>query len=197
MICHLVLEDVSEWNINYLNEKQVFEKPDYGVKFVIPPLSMKVGQEITIKFKVVAPEESEIILPSDVDVELISCLYKIEITGKFSRPIELHLQHNVEITSEEESQELAFIKAKGSPPYKFELVPNDMNQVFKPYDNFGVIETFDFCVLAEGIRKRKRKDDSLSSSYAMTVFVRHTFNFSWVMQAVITKNLGPYLKVFS
>ena len=196
MICYyLVLEDVSIWNIEYLNEEQLFEKPDYGVKFVIPPSSVKEGQKITIEVKVVAPEESEIILP--LDIELVSCFYKIKTTGKFSKPIEVHLQHNVEITSEEESLELAFMKAKGPPPYKFELLPNDINQVFKPYDNFGVVKAFDFCVLAGCMRKRKRKDVLLSSSYAMTVFFKYTTKFTWVIQAVITKDLGPFIKVFS
>ena len=185
------------WNIEYLNEEQVFEKLDYGVKFVIPPSSVEVGQEVKMKVKVVAPEKSEIILPPDV--ELVSCFYKIEITGKFCRPIELHLQHNVEITSEEESQELAFIKAKGPPPYKFELLPNDIDQVFKPYDNFGVVKALDFCPVAEvrRMQKRKQKDVLVSYSYAMTVFLQHTVKFSWIILVVITKNLGPFLKVFS
>ena len=196
MICYyLVLEDVSKWNIEYLNEEQVFEKQDYGIKFVIPPSSVEVGQKVKMKVKVVAPEESEIILPPDI--ELVSCIYVIEITGKFCRSIELHLQHNVEITSEVESQELAFMKAKGPPPYKFELLPNDINQVFKPFYNFGVVKAFDFCAFAGGKRKRKRKDVSLSYSYAMTVFLKYTIKFTWVIQAVITKDLGPCIKVFS
>ena len=182
-----------KWNIEYLNEEQVFEKPGYGVKFVIPPSSVEVGQEVTIEVKIVAPKESEIILPPDVEV--VSCFYKIEITGKFSRPIELHLQHNVEIRSPEESQQLAFITAKGPPPYKFKLVPIDINQVFKPHDNSGVVKAFDFCVF--GIVKWLKAAFCLqpSSSYAMTVFFKRIFKYSWVGQAVITKNLGPHIEV--
>ena len=86
---YLVLEDVSKWNIEYLNEEQVFEKPEYGVKFVIPPSSVQERQEVKIEVNVVSPEESEIILPPDV--ELVSCLYKIKTTGKFSKPFKLHL----------------------------------------------------------------------------------------------------------
>ena len=184
---------MSKWNIEYLNEEQVFEKSDYGVKFVIPPKSVEVGQEVTTEVKVVAPEESEIILPPDV--ELVSCFYKIEIAGKFSRPIELHLQHNVEIKSPEESQQLAFITAKGPPPHKFELVPMDIDQVFKPYDNSGVVKAFDFCVF--GIVKWLKASFCLqpSSTYAITVFFKQILKFSWVIQAVITKNLGPFIKV--
>ena len=182
---------MSEWHIEYLNEEQIFEKPDYGVKFIIPPSSVEVGQEVITNVKLVAPEESEIILPPDV--ELISCLYKIETKGKFSKSIELHLQHNIKIRSQEESQELAFITAEGPPPYKFEL---DINREFKPNKISGVIKVSDFIVV--GAVKQKLESalcQQLSSSYAITVFYKHILKSSWAIQAVITKSLGPIFKV--
>ena len=185
---------MSEWNIEYFNKEQIFEKPDYGVKFVIPPASVELGQKVTTDIKLVAPEESEIILPPDV--ELVSCLYKIETKGKFSKSIELHLQHNIEIRSQEECQQLAFITAEGPPPYKFELVPIDINREFKSNKISGVIKVSDFIVV--GAVKQKLESalcQQLSSSYTMTVFFKHILKSSWAIQAVITKNLGPFIKV--
>ena len=185
---------MSIWNVEYINEEQTFEKSDYGVKFVIPPSSVEVGQEVTTDVKLVTPEESEIILPPDV--ELVSCLYQIETKGKFSRSIELHLQHNVEIRSQEENQKLAFITAEGPSPYKFELVPIDKNREFKPNEISGVIKVSDFTVF--GAVKQKLETSlcqQLSSSYAMTVFFKHNLKSSWAIQAVIMKNLGPFIKV--
>ena len=75
-------------------------------------------------------KESDIILPPDV--KLVSCFYQIKTTGKFSKPIKLHLQHNVQLRSQEESQQLTFIRDKGQPPYKFELSPTKYDQVFTP-----------------------------------------------------------------
>ena len=191
---HLVLEDVSEWNIEYLNEEQVFEKPEYGVKFVIPPSSVQEGQEVKTEVKVAVPEDSEIILPPDVEV--VSCFYKIETTGNFSRPIELHLQHNVELRSQEESQQLAFVRAKGPPPYKFELLPTESSQVFRPYDNSGVVGISDSSFVAIVIKERNSVlFRQPSCSYVMTVFFNEMTKFCWEIQAVITKNLGPFLEV--
>ena len=191
-----MLEDVSKWNIEYLNEEQVFEKPEYGVKFVIPPSSVEIGKEVIIEVNVVAPEDSEINIPSDV--VLVSCFYKIETTGKFSRPIELHLQHNVEIKSQAECQQLAFITAKGPPPYKFEFLPTDIDQEFKPYDNSGIVKAYNFCLFGAVERRLKDVDCGLlSSSYAMTVFSKRILKSGWEIQAVITKNLGPFLQVVS
>ena len=190
------MEDVSEWNIEYVNEEQVFEKPEYGVKFVIPPSSVEKGQEVKTEVKVVAPEESEIILPPDV--ELVSCFYKIETMGKFSRPIELHLQHNIELRSQEESQQLAFVKAKGPPPYKFELLPTESDQMFRPYDNSGVLQISDFSFVGIVIKEIKSAlFQQPSRSYVMTVFFKEMEKFCWEIQAVVTKNLGPFLEVWS
>ena len=185
---------MSVWNIEYLNEEQVFEKPEYGVKFVIPPSSVDVGQEVKTEVKVVAPKLSEIILPPDV--ELVSCFYNIETRGKFSRPIELHLQHNVQLRSQQESQQLAFVRAKGLPPYKFELLAIESNQVFRLYDNSGVVEISDFSFVAIVIKKIKSAlFRQPSQSYIMTVFFKEVMKFCWELQAVFTKNLGPFFEV--
>ena len=189
---------MSKWNVEYVEEEQVFEKTDYGVMLVIPPSAVEKKEEVKTEVNIIAPEETDIILPPDV--ELVSCFYKIETTGKFSKPIELYLQHNVELTSQEECEQLAFIKAKGPPPYKFELVPIEIDQKFKPNDNSGVVRVSDFSVFSIVKIKQKLKglfSRSLSSSYVMTVFFKHMLRSSWVIQAVITKNLGPFLKVIS
>ena len=192
MICYyLLLKDVSKWNIEYLNEEQVFEKSEYGVKFIIPPSSVQEGQEVKIEVNVVSLEESEIILPPDV--ELISCFYNINTKGTFSKPIKLHLQHNVMLRSQEESQQLVFIIANGPPPYKFELLPTEYDKVFRPYDNFGVIEIPHFCLIAIVIKKITRF--LFRRSYVMTVFFKEVKKFCWEIQAVFTKNLGPFLEV--
>ena len=185
---------MSKWNIEHLNEEQIFEKPEYGIKFIIPPSSVEVGQEVKTEVNVVAPEESEIILPPDV--ELVSCFYKIEIRGKFSRPIEVYIQHNVELRSQKESQQLAFIRAKGPPPYKFELLQTESDQVFRPYDNSGVVRTSNFSFVAIVIKKIKSAlIRQPSQSYVMTVFFKEMIKFCWEIQAVVTKNLGPFLEV--
>ena len=65
-----------KWNIEYLNEKQAFEKPEYGIKIVISPSSVEVRQEVKTEVNIVALKESDIILPPDI--ELVSCFYQIK-----------------------------------------------------------------------------------------------------------------------
>ena len=182
---------MSIWNIEYLNEEQVFEKYEYGIKLVIPPSSVEKGKEVKTEVNVVAPKKSEMTLPPDV--ELVSCFYKIKTSGKFSIPIELHLQHNVDLTSQEESQQLAFLKADGPPPYKFELLPTEYEQVFRPFDNSGVVRIPDFCPI--GIIKKIKNIFKVRHSYVMKVFFKKVTESCWEIQTVVTKNLGPFLKV--
>ena len=186
---------MSKWNIENVEEEQVFEKRDYGVMLVIPPSAVEKKEEVKTEVKVVTPEETDIILPPDV--ELVSCLYKIETTGKFSKPIELYLQHNVELTSQEECKQLAFIIAKGPPPYKFELLPTNV-QEFRPYDNSGVVRLCDLSPVAVVYDIQKEKSALFgqpSCSYVVTVFVKQMKKSCWEIRAVVTKNLGPFLKV--
>ena len=191
------MEAASKWNIENVEEVQVFDKKDYGVMLVIPPSAVEEKEEVKTEVKVDAPVETDIILPPDVEV--VSCFYKT--TGKFSKPVELHLQHNVELTSQEECKQLAFIKAKGSPPYKFELLPTD-TQEFRPNDNSGVVRLSDLSLVAVVyIKKKLKKIKSAlfrqpSCSYVVTVFVRHMEKSCYQIQAVVTKNLGPFLEVY-
>ena len=192
--CYLVLEDVSKWNIENFEEEQVFEKRDHGVMLVIPPSAVEKKEEVKTEVKVVAPVETDIILPPDVEV--VSCFYKIETTGKFSEPIKLYLQHNVELTSQEECEQLAFIKTEGPPPYKFQLLPTDAKD-FRPYENSGVVRFCDSSSIAVVYLKKVTKMfRQPSCSYVVTVFVKQMMKSCWEIRAVVTKNLGPFLKVY-
>ena len=161
------------------------------MKLVIPPSAVEEGQNVKTEVEVVSPAEDVINLPPDV--EPVSCFYKIETTGKFSQPIKLHLQHNVEVRSEDESKQLAFVRAKGPPPYKFELLPENTQPKFKVNDNSGEVQVSDFSLL--GIVWRKLKGIFQPSySYTMTLYYKLVTR-SCQVKVVISRNLGPHLEV--
>lgn len=188
---YLVLEEDFQWNIENIEEEQVFEKADYGFRLVIPPSSVEEGQVVNTKIKVVAPENSDFYLPPNF--EPVSCFYRIETTGQFSNPIELHLQHNVKLLSQEDSRDLAFVAAKGSPPYKFELLSFDIYQLFKCNDNSGILIVPDYSIFS--IVQQKNSELQPLCNYVITIFFKQMTKFSWKIQAIVTKNLGPFLKV--
>ena len=194
------MENVSEWSIENFEEEQVFEKMGYGIKVVIPQSSVEKGKEVKAEVKVVAPAKATIELPPNV--EPVSCFYEIKTTGEFKQPIKLCLQHNVELNSQKDCKQLAFIKAKGPPPYKFEVVPvHTTNQEFNVNDNSGAIKISDFSILA--IVWQKIIDPLVGiikqppCSYIIAVFVKLMEKSCWEIQAVVTRDLQPYLEVSS
>ena len=73
-----------------------------------------------------------------------------------------------------------------------------MDQVFRPYDNSGVVHVgiSDFSCIAVVKTKESSLFQQLCHSYVMTVFLKETMKFCWMIQTVVTKNLGPFLNVY-
>ena len=185
------LNTVHEWNIDSVDEEQVFEKPDYGVKFVIPPSSVQEGQSIDTKVQVVTPNDCDAEFPSNV--EFVSCFYSFKTSTKFTKPVELHLQHNVELRSQDDSKRLAFITSKGPPPYQFEV--SDAEQHFNVHNNSGTILVSDVDFMS-GIVWVKSVDIPLPVySYVMTLYLKKIMEYCWQLKLVITPNLGPFIEV--
>ena len=129
-------------------------------------------------------------------MEPVSCFYKIEASGSFVKPIQLHLQHNVDVTSSD-NRRLAFVTSTGSPPYQFEFCDVD-DQMFDPNDNSGVLHISHFSKIRTfGIVWKNVVDRFMKSnkSYVMTPFYRQTDEHCWQLKVVITKNIGPFFEV--
>ena len=168
----------------------------YGIKLVIPQSSVEKGKQVKVEVKVFAPTKADIELPPDV--EPVSCFYEIKTIGEFRQPIKLCFQHNVELTSQDDCKQLAFIRAKGPPPHKFEVVSFDkMYQEFKVNDNYGIINISDFSILAIVWRIIVKAVKQCSYIYAITVFVNQKEESCWEIHAVVTRDLQPFLEVGS
>ena len=155
---------------------------------MIPSSSVKEGKEVDMKVRVALPEKSDITIPENIN--LVSCFYNVETSETFTNPINFCLQHNVEIKSQKDSEQLVFLRAVGPPPYNFEEVGD---QVFKPNDNSGVVPITDSSVLvAIGSRSPELV---CSFRYTMTLFFKVMKESLWQVKAVITKDLGPFNEV--
>lgn len=180
--------------IDSINEEQVFEKPDYGVKLVVPPSSVQDDSPSSVdtEVHVLSPDKSDIELPPNV--ELVSCLYSLQTSAQFVRPIQLYLQHNVDLKLQDDSRKLAFITTSGSAaPYKFQL--SESEQHFKPQDNSGTILVSDVNFTA-GIVWQREVDSPLSvCSYAVIPFYKFMIKSCWQFKIIITRNLGPFIEV--
>ena len=184
--------EVFQWNIDCFYEEQVFEKADYGVKLVIPPFSMQNNESVVITVQIVDSDSSDIELPQNV--QLVSCLYEIKSSGIFRKPIELHLQHNVDIVSQNDSKRLIFVTSDGPPPYRFKI--SDDEQHFNFNDNSGLIKVSHFTKFGIAwLLRIASKFRQPVRSYTMTLFYKEFTKPCWQVIIVITKNLGPFQTV--
>ena len=177
------------WNIDNLNEEQVFEKPEFGVKLVIPSSSVQEDQSIDTTVQIV---DSDLALPPNV--EPVSCFYKIT-SEMFIEPIDLYVQHNVDL-SVCDNRRLAFVTSSGSPPYELEFY--DEYQAFDPNDNSGVVRISHFSTHVFGIvwKVFDAVGDMLSpvTSYAMTPFYKQMNDNCCKSKLLLLKTLVHFLR---
>lgn len=186
-----------KWNIDNFDEELVIEKPEYGVKLVIPALSVQENQSVDVTMQLIEPHLA--VLPPNV--QPVSCFYKISTSESFINPIQLHLQHNVNLTScNDQCKRLAFVTSNGSPPYQLKFC--DVNdQLFNPSDKFGLVYISHFSDHVFGIVWQVL--DALGEvfypkrSYAMTPFYKQFDDHNWQIKIVVTQNLGPFLEVYN
>ena len=187
----IAIDTEQKWDVDNFDEEQVFEKPEYGVKLVIPSLSVQENQSIDTTIQII---KSDVILPPNV--EPVSCFYKIGTSRSFVKPVRLHIQHNVDVASADKTR-LAFVTSSGSPPYQMEFC--DVNdQTFDLNDNSGVVRISHFSTCVFGIvwlQKVAGKVLRPSRSYAMTPFYKQIDDHCWQLKVVITQNLGPFFEV--
>ena len=182
-------KEIIQWNIDCLNKQQIFEKAEYGVKLVIPPFSIQDNQMIYTRVQIVDSKTSDIELPQHV--QIVSSLYDVHCSGIFSKPVELHLQHHVNVMSQNDIKRLAFIICDGPPPYHFKI--SDDEQYFGINDNFGLIKVSHFTVFGiVWLLNLASKFLQPICSYTMTLFYKKFVKSCWQIKIVITKNLGQF-----
>ena len=152
---------------------------------IVPPSSVKKGQEVKIKVKPLAPEKAEVEIPENVVP--LGLFYKLETTGTFLKPIQLCLPHNVDVPSKNESDQLAYIKAKDS--HRFVLQSDGK---FPHDDNSGLVLISDSSVV--GICSRSPQL-ACNFRYALFLCFKLMEKLRWQVKAVITKDMEPFNEV--
>ena len=127
----------------------VIEWKDHGLKIVAPSASLPRHSEIAI----VAVAEGRFKFPSGT--QLVSGVYAIASSEKLNMPIELSIQHCVELQKPEQANLLSFMRAKCSQPelpYMFQHLDGGKF----PFDSqYGSIVLEHFSILGCGLQKGK------------------------------------------
>lgn len=174
------------WNIDNIWEEQVFQEPSYGVMLVVSPSSVREGESIATTVRVIEePDEGD--LPPNV--KLASCFYEIATNGNFTKPVQFHLQHSIDLASSD-WRNLSFVTRRGSR-YEF----SRDKQLFDPNDNSGVVHISHFSPHQFGIVYNTNDGTQPVTLYAMNLFYKRVGEDSWEVKIIITQNLQPYFEV--
>ena len=181
---------INHTSFTYTGQAQGFEWIKYGFKMHIPEnaLPPKVEEcEVHIK----ASLSGKFQFPDDTDV--ISAIYWISTPHKFVHPTTIEIQHCIQISSCEDSNDLALVIAKCSQknlPYQFKILEGG---VFSPHGSYASLQLTHFSGV--GAIRRQRHHTRIQKRYCAKLYYISTGIFGWNLHFVITLNLDAHISV--
>ncbi len=127
------------------NVEQVFNWVEMGINIVVPAGIIKPGS-MPCDIAVVPLLHGQFLFPDNTVA--VSGIYAIGRSCPILKPLTIHMQHCVNLKSEEDLQAMSFYKAEHGncgPPYKF--VPCD-GGVFVRGSSYGSLECTQFALFA-------------------------------------------------
>ena len=178
---------IGETRITVSNVGGVFQWQGYGLKIHIPRNSLPNGCEyctVTITASLTGQFQLD-----PEDSKLVSPVFWISSTERFSQPVTIEIQHCAIIDDTDSISDLRFVTAKRNQPdlpYKFRSLDGG---VFTPHSTHGSISLTHFCAQA-CTSKRSRPQ-----GYCAQFFTVSKGLGEWRVYFVITKNLEAALTV--
>ena len=174
------VEMIKETEISFLDQGGTFEWRGYGLRLHVPKGSLPHGME-ECRINIKASFSGQFQLPEGSD--LLSPVFWITGTCKFTKPVTLELQHCALTEDEAALSHLSFVSANCSQrdlPYRFRQL--DWG-VFTKHSSYGSIQLNRYSGI--GIMGRKRT----SRSYCAHLYYTVKKVYEWRFYFVITQDL--------
>ena len=178
---------------------QSFDMENFGLKVEIPPDAVPRGkQQIVMKLEVLSINAGNI----DPSMEMVSCLYRIEPSHQFTKPVTLHIQHCAQLNNKEDCKDLLFTVSHDEKlPYTFEEMAAP--QTFTPHNNYGSVKISNFSKYMYYVVLQRACVHQMY--YACGVYGQHAIGsdvhvsmekYTWILKIAVTKRLAPYIQVY-
>ena len=142
-------EVVAETTFTLTQEARSFEFKGYGFKLHVPKGSLPAEVSET-QLNVRVSLSGHFQLPSEC--ELVSAVYWVSCTHKFTEPLVVEVQHCAALSSDEQCEQLTFVRTKCTQkelPYTF----TELGGVFSPHSSYGSLSLFHFSGVGVGRRR--------------------------------------------
>ena len=170
------------------NEALSFKWKDHGFKLHVQDKSLPEGipeYSVTIKASLAGQFE----LPEGY--ELVSAVYWVKTSGKFTKPITIEVQHCANVSKRNQLHFVSTSHAQKSLPYKFECIDGGS---FALGNTYGALSTKHFCGI--GVAKKVEPSEPSCKYCAQVYFTVKTLKEHWYYcHFVITKALEMCLAV--
>ena len=160
---------------------------EHGIVIHVPKDAVSSSIQ-TFDIAVVPIAEGDFVI--DSDYEPASAVYAIGVSCELQKPLQIEIQHCVELTEESHCKKLTFAKAKHdgiTPPYHLDPIPGGS---FSTGSDYGTIECSQFAlfsILCEGLNSHTR--------CRLLTFYEYRSYKRWAVRFVVTKNINSHIEV--
>ena len=182
------VEVVDEKILVVTNETMSFKWKDHGFKLHVEDNSLPEGiPEYSVNIKASLSGQFE--LPEGH--ELVSAVYWVKTSGKFTKPITIEVQHCANFSDPNQLCFVSTSRAKKPLPYKFKVIGGGS---FTLGNKYGALSTTHFC--GTGIAKKVERNEHSCQYCAQVYFtVKSLKDYWYYCHFVVTKRLDTCLTV--
>ena len=184
------VEVIDHTSFTYTGQAKSFDWVNHGFKLHLPEKALPPEvEECDIHVKVSLSGQFQ--FPDGSDV--ISGIYWIFTPHVFVQPVTVEIQHCVQFSSPEDSENLTFVVAKCSQenlPYQFSTLKGG---VFSPHSSYGSIQLTHFSGV--GVIQRDKHHTRTQKSYCAKLYYVPKNIAGWDVHFVITLNMELHISV--
>ncbi len=181
-------------------DQKIFDWIEMGINIVVPAGIIKPGS-MPCDIAVVQLLHGQFLFPDNTVA--VSGIYAIGTSCPILKPITIHMQHCVNLKSEEDLQVMSFYKAEHNncrPPYKF--LPCD-GGIFEKGSSYGSLQCTQFALIAVLKRVSVRSWIAYFTSHpdpkvcyrAQLLYSMSSTPKLWIVSVFVVKNIESIIQV--
>ena len=166
---------------------------EHGIVIHVPKDAVSSSIQ-TFDIAVVPIAEGDFVI--DYGYEPVSAVYAIGVSCELQNPLQIEIQHCVELTEESHCKKLTFAKAENDgiiPPYHLDPIPGGS---FSTGSDYGTIECSQFSLWTNLIERVSRVfSRNPDTRCRLLMFYEHKSSKRWAVHFVVTKNINSHIEV--
>ena len=167
---------------------------EHGIIIHVPKDAVSSSIQ-TFDIAVVPIAEGDFVI--DYGYEPVSAVYAIGVSCELQNPLQIEIQHCIELTEESHCKKVTFAKAEHDgiiPPYHLDPIPGGS---FSTGSDYGTIECSQFSLWTNLIERVSRVfSRNPDTRCRLLMFYEHKSPKRWAVHFVVIKNINSHIEVY-